>query len=90
MRKVCVKAKMTEMIRWTLKRALQMPFWNFKVMWMAQLLLVTSQGGYALPFIGHHRLLKHRFVESEFDNADNPGQWSEFTFRPVFAKGGGI
>ena len=28
--------------------------------------------------------------ETEFKTVDNPGQWIKFTFRPVFAKRGGI
>ena len=64
MRKVRVKASMPEMMHWTLKMYLQIPLRNVKVMWMAELLLVRSQGDYhhALPLIGHHRLLKNRSV----------------------------
>ena len=64
MRKLWVKAKMAEMMYWTLKRYLQIPFWDIKVRWMAQLLLVRTQGSYhhALLFIGHLRLLKHSSV----------------------------
>ena len=64
MRKVWAKAEMTEMMHWNLKRDLQLPLWNVKVKWMAQILLVRSQGGYhhALPLIGYRRLLKHSSV----------------------------
>ena len=34
--------------------------------------------------------VKTRLGEPEFEPVDNPGQWSEFTFRPVFSKGVGI
>ena len=30
--------------------------------------------------------VKTHIGEPEFENVDNPGQWSEFTFHPVFAK----
>ena len=43
----------------------------------------TPIGWTPLPF-------KTQLVEPEFDTVDNPGQWSDFTFRTVFAKGGGI
>ena len=34
--------------------------------------------------------VKTQLSEPEFDTVDNHGQCSEFTFQPVFAKGGGI
>ena len=34
--------------------------------------------------------VKTQLNEIEFDNVNNPGQWSELTFLLVFAKGGGI
>ena len=34
--------------------------------------------------------VKTHLVEPEFDTFDNPGKCSEFTFRPLFAKGGVI
>ena len=76
------------MMHWNLKRDLQIPLWNVKVRCMYWLLLVRSQGGYhhVLPLIGHHLLLNTQLGEPEFETVYNPGQWSEFNFRPVFAK----
>ena len=34
--------------------------------------------------------VKRELGETEFETADNPGHWSEFTFIPVFAKLGGM
>ena len=64
MSKVWVKATITDMIHWTMKRDLQIPLLKVKVKWMAQLLSVGSQGGYhhAIPFFGHRHLLKHSSV----------------------------
>ena len=34
--------------------------------------------------------VKTQLSEPEFDTVNNPGQWSEFTFRPAFVKVGGM
>ena len=36
------------------------------------------------------KLVKTQLGETEFNTVNNPGQWSEFTFRPVFVKVGGM
>ena len=92
MRKVWAKAEMTEMMHWNLKRDLQLPLWNVKVKWMAQILLVRSQGGYhhALPLIGHQRLLKHSSVNQSLTLSTTMVSVVSSPFDQSLQKRGGI
>ena len=76
MREVWVRAKMTEMMHWNLKRALQIPFWNVKIE-VYGTTTVGEESGRLPPRTAIDWTpppVKENLNEPEFETVDNPGQ----------------